>query len=120
VIPLVLLLENLAAPFVALAVLAGFALSRRRRVLSTLSQELGERLGRLPDTALAELRGGPVLWLHAASAGEVAAAAPLIAELSRRPSRPRARSTAGPPSPGCCARRARRRSCSSRPSSGPT
>lgn len=82
---LVLLLENLVFPLGALGAVAAFALSRRRAVLGGLGGELSERLGAGPDLG----DGGPVVWVHAASAGEVAAAAPLIAALRARPSGPR-------------------------------
>ena len=68
---LVLVLLNLAAPLVVLGVLAKFILSPRRGLLRDLPAELSERLGGLPAEARAKLAGRPVLWVHAASAGEV-------------------------------------------------
>jgi 3-deoxy-D-manno-octulosonic-acid transferase len=47
-----------------------------------------ERLGRLPASLVDLCRGREVIWVHAVSVGETAAARPLIAELRRR--RPRA------------------------------
>ncbi len=82
-IPLVLLLEDLVAPFAALAVLLAFAFSRRRKVLLGLGDELRERLGGGPPPP-----PRPLVWVHCASAGEVNAAAPLIQRLAARPSRP--------------------------------
>jgi 3-deoxy-D-manno-octulosonic-acid transferase len=71
-----LVLSLLAAPlFLAISV------SRRGSVL-------GERLGRVPDAARRLAAERPI-WLHAASVGEVTAAAPLVAALRRQnPDRP--------------------------------
>lgn len=79
-----LALENLVFPLGALGVVAAFALSARRAILGGLGSELAERLGRGPKAE----PGRPTVWVHAASAGEVAAAAPLLAALAARPSRP--------------------------------
>lgn len=72
---LVLLLEDLIFPLAALAFVLKFALSRRRGLLLSLGEELGERLGRAPDAPR------DAIWVHAASAGEVNAARPLIERL---------------------------------------
>ncbi len=78
---LVLLAEDALLPFAALAIVLRFALSPRRGLLRALSRELPQRLGRAP--------GGPApIWVHAASAGEVAAASPLVERLAGRPSHP--------------------------------
>jgi 3-deoxy-D-manno-octulosonic-acid transferase len=60
------LLYNLVSPLLALAFLAGFALSPRRRLLGNLFKELGERL----TPSMEKLPARPV-WIHAASVGEV-------------------------------------------------
>ena len=85
---LVLVLLNLAAPLVVLGVLARFILSPRRGLLRDLPAELAERLGGLPDEARARLAGRPVLWVHAASAGEVAAVCEILRRLRQRPDAP--------------------------------
>ncbi|MDE2038483.1 MAG: 3-deoxy-D-manno-octulosonic acid transferase [Elusimicrobia bacterium] len=78
---LLLLLEDLLAPFAAAAVALRFLLSSRRSALKGLRAELPERLGR---PALPPGLGNERVWLHCASAGEVNAAAALVRELSRR------------------------------------
>ena len=83
-----LVLESLLAPFAALGVVLSFAFSRRRGLLSVLASELPERLGGLSDAGRVRLLGRRVWWLHAASAGEVAGLAPLIAALDARPDPP--------------------------------
>ncbi|MBI5241585.1 MAG: 3-deoxy-D-manno-octulosonic acid transferase [Elusimicrobia bacterium] len=85
---LVLAVLNLLAPLVVLGVVLKFLLSPRRGLLRDLPAELGERLGRLPAPALARLAGRPVLWVHAASAGEVAAVAEILRRLKSRPAAP--------------------------------
>jgi len=45
---------------------------------------LDERLGRLADGERAALANRPVLWVHAASVGELAAVRPLLAQLGAR------------------------------------
>lgn len=45
---------------------------------------LRDRLGHLDDAALERLSDSPVLWLHAASVGELHAARPLLARLRQR------------------------------------
>ena len=87
-IPLVLLVSNLLFPLAAAAILAGFALSARRRLLLDLGAELGERLGGLSARSLELLAGRRVLWVHAASAGEVGAVAPLLDRIKRQPAPP--------------------------------
>ncbi|MEK7857901.1 MAG: glycosyltransferase N-terminal domain-containing protein [Elusimicrobiota bacterium] len=78
---IVLVLGNLMAPLAALGVVLAFLLSPRRRVLRGLPAELSERFGSLPDEARRALAGRPVLWVHAASAGEVLAVDGLIRTL---------------------------------------
>lgn len=85
---LLLVLETLLAPFVALGVVLAFAFSPRRGLLSALAGELPERLGSLSDAGRVRLLGRRVWWLHAASAGEVAGLAPLIEALDARPDPP--------------------------------
>lgn len=85
---LVLLISNLLFPLAALAVLAKFALSARRRVLLELGSELAERLGRLSPEQAGKLSGRKVLWIHAASAGEVAAVSKLVERIKRRRPQP--------------------------------
>ena len=85
---LVLFIANLLFPFAALGIVLRFALSPRRGVLRGLGPELSERFGRLPPDALAALAGRPVVWIHAASAGEVSAVAGLLRSLRGRPSPP--------------------------------
>lgn len=70
-------LTNLAFPFAALGVLAGFVCSPRRRVLTHLKQELKERFAREPFADIPK----QALWLHCASVGEVKSVAGLIKEL---------------------------------------
>ncbi|HNT97215.1 MAG TPA: glycosyltransferase N-terminal domain-containing protein [Elusimicrobiales bacterium] len=73
------LLYNLLSPLLALAFLAGFALSPRRRLLGNLFRELAERL----TPSLGKLPGRPV-WIHAASVGEVRSLPKLAAALRER------------------------------------
>lgn len=80
----VLALENVLFPVGALAAVALFAVSRRRGVLARLGAELSERFGAGPVAP----EGRPVVWVHAASAGEVSAAAPLVKALAARPTKP--------------------------------
>jgi 3-deoxy-D-manno-octulosonic-acid transferase len=77
---LLLFAENLLFPLGALWVVLKFLLSPRRGALKSLGAELPERLGRAP---LSPPRGRRV-WAHCASAGEVNAAAALIARLAGR------------------------------------
>ena len=60
-----LVLTNLAFPFAALGVVAGFLLSSRRKLLGHLAAELKERFG------FAQSVPQGAVWLHAASVGEV-------------------------------------------------
>ncbi|MBI5244765.1 MAG: 3-deoxy-D-manno-octulosonic acid transferase [Elusimicrobia bacterium] len=89
---MILLLYQLLFPFVAAAVLLRIALAGRGSLLREGADDLRQRLGRPREESLvfpAELLGRPLLWLHAASVGEVLAAAPLLAALKRRKDRPR-------------------------------
>lgn len=81
---LVLVLEALLSPFAALAVVLAFLLSPKRGRLSGLHDELPERFGGVRDTALDRLHGREVWWFHAASAGEVAGLAPILAALHKK------------------------------------
>ncbi|MGD9641506.1 MAG: 3-deoxy-D-manno-octulosonic acid transferase [Elusimicrobiales bacterium] len=74
---LLLLLYSLLAPVIAALYAAFFLLSPRRGLMKALGGEIGERLG-LGAPAFA---GAPV-WIHAASMGEVKAAAKLAPELA--------------------------------------
>jgi 3-deoxy-D-manno-octulosonic-acid transferase len=85
---LVLLLLNLLAPLGVLGIVLKFLLSPRRGLLRDLPAELDERLGGLPEGARARLAGRPVLWVHAASAGEVAAVSEILRRLRERPDAP--------------------------------
>ncbi len=85
---LVLAAENLFFPLVGLAVVLKFALSRRRALLRGLSAELPERLGFVPMPALAALKGREVVWVHAASAGEVSAVSEFVRRLKSRAKNP--------------------------------
>jgi 3-deoxy-D-manno-octulosonic-acid transferase len=85
---LVLLLLNLLAPLGVLGIVLKFLLSSRRGLLRDLPAELNERLGGLPQTARAALAGRPVLWVHAASAGEVTAIAEIVRRLCAGPAAP--------------------------------
>lgn len=80
---LVLAVENALLPFGGILAILLFAASRRRRVLLGLGDELRERLGGGPAAE------PPVVWLHAASAGEVSAASPLISRLAARAAQPK-------------------------------
>ncbi|MDT8285761.1 MAG: glycosyltransferase N-terminal domain-containing protein [Elusimicrobiales bacterium] len=72
-------LYNLLSPLLAMAFLAGFALSPRRRLLGGLFKELGERL----TPSMEKLPGRPV-WIHAASVGEVRSLGKIAAGLKER------------------------------------
>lgn len=81
----VLALENLLFPFGALGIIFKFLVSARRGLLTGLGAEISQRLGLLPAQAAAKLSGKAVLWVHAASAGEMTAASALIVRLKERP-----------------------------------
>ena len=83
-IEFVLLIENLLMPFGAALMVLKFLLSPRRTALKNLWNELPERFGRPPASELARLAKRPTVWLHCASAGEVNAAAALVALLADR------------------------------------
>lgn len=85
---LLLVLETVLSPFVALGVVLSFAFSRRRGVLAGLTEELPERLGGLADPGRVRLLGRRVWWFHAASAGEVGGLAPLIDAAADLPDAP--------------------------------
>ena len=68
---------NLLYPLLALAFVAGLAFSRRRDLLKTFPRELRERLGLYPPPE----GGRPVVWIHAASVGEVRALPKIVEAL---------------------------------------
>lgn len=78
----VLLAANALFPLAAAGVLVKFLLSPRRRLLLELGAELRERLGWLSREQVSRLSGREVIWIHAASAGEVAASAALVERLA--------------------------------------
>ncbi|OGR83588.1 MAG: hypothetical protein A3J74_05965, partial [Elusimicrobia bacterium RIFCSPHIGHO2_02_FULL_57_9] len=78
---LVLLLANLLFPAGVLIVLAQFVFSPRRRILLGVGCELRERLGFLSVQQVQKLAGKPVIWAHAASAGEAAAVSGLLEKI---------------------------------------
>ncbi|MFA6318542.1 MAG: glycosyltransferase N-terminal domain-containing protein [Elusimicrobiota bacterium] len=84
----VAVLSTLLAPVVA----AGFGLrmlaSPRRRLMLSLPEEWRERSGRPEVRALSAAPERPVVWVHAASVGEVAAAQLLIERLQGRKAAP--------------------------------
>lgn len=85
---LTLALLNLLAPFLGLAIVLKFLFSPRRGLLRRLPEELQERCGALPRQELDKLKGRPVLWVHAASAGEVGAVEELLVRLRSMPQAP--------------------------------
>ncbi len=78
---LLLAVYQLFFPAVALAVAIGFILAGRGASLREGPAELRQRLGCISAAELGRLRPDPVLWIHAASVGEVAAAAALLKKL---------------------------------------
>ena len=80
----VLAAENILFPLVGAAIVLKFALSRRRSLLKDLPAEMAERLGFIPLSILTKLAGRETIWIHAASAGEVAAVSELIARIKAR------------------------------------
>ncbi len=84
----ILVLLNLLTPLAVLGVVVKFMLSPRRGLLRGLPQELNERLGGLDARTRARLAGRPVLWVHAASAGEVAAATEFLRRVHAMPDAP--------------------------------
>ena len=81
---LILLLETVLAPVAGLGVILSFLLSPKRGRLAGLCDELPERLGSIPDTALDRLHGRDKWWFHAASAGEVSGLVPILEALYKR------------------------------------
>ena len=71
-----------AALGVGLAVAAPAYLAKAARRGTGVA--LRERLGRLPDSVVAALRGRRAVWVHAVSVGEVTAAAPLLRAIKAR------------------------------------
>ncbi|MDD5657038.1 MAG: glycosyltransferase N-terminal domain-containing protein [Elusimicrobia bacterium] len=86
---LILALLDLLAPVAALGVTLRFLFSSRRGLLKDLPGELAQRLGKLSPENRARLAGGPVLWVHAASAGEVAAVEELLWRVKDGPAAPK-------------------------------
>ena len=73
-------------PLVAVGVLFHLIFSGRGKILNEGRADILERLGLPSREAVAGLAGGRVLWLHAASVGEVIAAGPIIKQItSSRP-----------------------------------
>ena len=85
---LVLILIDFLSPFIALGVIVKFLLSPRRGLIRNLPDELNERFGGLCAQKLDKLAGRPALWVHAASAGEVAAVEEFLRRLRERPDAP--------------------------------
>lgn len=85
---LALLLLNLLAPLLGLGVILKFLFSPRRSLLGHLPGEVKERCGWLPGAELEKLRGRAVLWVHAASAGEVGAVEEILLRLTVLPQAP--------------------------------
>lgn len=86
---LVQALELLLSPLIGLGVIVSFFFSPRRRLLGSLSSEMSERLGSVPDEVLGRLAGRrKVWWVHAASAGEVGGLEPFLDELASRSDAP--------------------------------
>ena len=81
---LLLALETLLAPLAGIGFVAAFLLSSKRGRLAGLASELPERFGSVPGAVTASFTKREVWWLHAASAGEVAGLAPIIAALAER------------------------------------
>lgn len=77
-IGLVLFLENLLALPLALVFFFKFLFSNRRRALWGLKDEMKERLGFACLPTHANALGKNMIWVHAASAGEVSSVEPLI------------------------------------------
>lgn len=77
-----LLIYQLFYPLVAAGVLLHLLLAGRGRILREGGRDLRQRLGRPSPEDLKPLAGGKVLWLHAASVGEVTAAEPLLRRLA--------------------------------------
>lgn len=91
---MLLALYQLLFPLIGLSVLARLLIGGRGRILAEDRAQLRQRLGLLsPDQSrrLAPTRDPPgrTLWVHAASVGEIQAAAPLLQALNRREAPPR-------------------------------
>ncbi|HKA30319.1 MAG TPA: glycosyltransferase N-terminal domain-containing protein, partial [Candidatus Binatia bacterium] len=80
---------GLGAYGAAMSVVAGAAaMAGRLTMLPDAWRRIADRLGRLAPADRAALGCGPVLWMHAASVGELRAVRPLLAALrNRRPGR---------------------------------
>lgn len=68
---------------ISLGYLLYLAFSSRRRLLSQALQDIKERAGLFPQTLQDRLSGGPVLWIHAASVGEVRAVEGLLSRIKK-------------------------------------
>ncbi len=86
---MMLLVYQLIYPLIALAVLAHLIGSGRGRALREGWADLRERLGIPPPRTLKGLSGATTVWVHAASVGEVMAAAPLIRRILAEPDPPK-------------------------------
>lgn len=76
-------LYNLLFIPVSLGYLFYLAFSPRRRLLSQVLQDIKARTGLFPQTLKDRLSGGPVLWIHAASVGEVWAVEGLLSRIKK-------------------------------------
>jgi len=81
---MILLLYQLAFPLAGIFLAIRFLLAGRAASLREGAGDLRQRFGRLSPEELSLLGAGPTLWVHAASLGEVSAAAPLLDRLRQR------------------------------------
>ncbi len=86
---MMLLVYQLIYPIIALIVLIHLIVSGRGRALRESWGDLRERLGIAPPRLFEPLKGATTLWIHAASVGEVMAAAPLIRRILAEPDAPK-------------------------------
>lgn len=86
---MMLLVYQLIYPVIALIVLIHLSVSGRGRALRESWGDLKERLGIAPPRLFEPLKGATTVWVHAASVGEVMAAAPLIRRILAEPDPPK-------------------------------
>ena len=86
-----LLLYQLFFPLVAVGILIGIVFSGRAKALREGTSEFRQRLGLIGRSTADGLHEGGrrLLWVHAASVGEVIAAAPLLKDICAHPNAPR-------------------------------
>ncbi|MFH1724158.1 MAG: 3-deoxy-D-manno-octulosonic acid transferase [Elusimicrobiota bacterium] len=84
-----LLLYQIVFPLIGLMILARMLLAGRGGAIREGAPDIRQRLGLLSPEERARLGDGPVAWFHAASVGEVRAAAPLLRMLAAAADRPR-------------------------------